>query len=751
MPDSGMCKSSETDRVGAWPQLQETKTTRIDDRGDAPIVLSAPFEREIGLCWTLKLSRLPQAAMLAGLGDGDGVLRRSPAWLHEDGVPLGPAHALHAAIRDIGGGMFSHWQDTLYFSTSDGSDPNHNGRRYEILLGPDAGTRQEQPSDPSQLPAQSTLHGQFYIVHNLALQGERLRGTDLTLLKRRLFDLERRIVQASGRFDDAFYRRSYGTLLADDLAPLDHFLSVGHEQGLLASARFDPVVYKIFHPLRRHVNPLIDSILKDDNADYRDVSSLFRELGVEAEPMGIRYAPEMRTAWQENAGVIARNRDRSITLPWSGGQFEFRNPSPEIVLSRFAVNKPFSFARLPHGFWDDWAACRRLADQLSRDVRCQSLSTREIFNLSVRLFSSLRMSPDHQCYESFFSEIEQDLSTNPRDADFWTALSLKGVPTFDDAHLGFDTDDVKDRTSLLARFFQPSDILYDAMLWKRWALSGDLARLPEAVRAHPVIVVGPPQFRSLGAQWRLADFTHVEIPIDLSHLIRQRMFETLDRVLIALPPAPNGKKPVVLFQCSGELSYWIMRRLRPRHADVFFLDLGQALDLWHWQPNAVWMQIYGDAIRAANPSVETSSSPIPVTPGTKSVVVGTHEEVADILRSDYGHGARPTAAQSILPLGGRFEPQGVNGWKAALPVAMAPLTDNDEAPRQSPLLLLEDGRILGTGHDRHAEIFTQGQGRCSFWKGEVYFSASDNSDPNTNGRRYEVAGRIDFVADKRSR
>ena len=54
--------------------------------------------------------------------------------LHEDGVPLGPAHSLHALIRGEGGGRFSHWgpQQVLLFSASDRSDPNRNGRVYTI-------------------------------------------------------------------------------------------------------------------------------------------------------------------------------------------------------------------------------------------------------------------------------------------------------------------------------------------------------------------------------------------------------------------------------------------------------------------------------------------------------------------------------------------------------------------------------------------------------------------------------------------
>ena len=58
----------------------------------------------------------------------------------EDGRSLGPAHALHDDIRSLGAGRFSLWSGTLYFSSSDGSDPRTNGRtyavRYEAELSP---------------------------------------------------------------------------------------------------------------------------------------------------------------------------------------------------------------------------------------------------------------------------------------------------------------------------------------------------------------------------------------------------------------------------------------------------------------------------------------------------------------------------------------------------------------------------------------------------------------------------------------
>jgi hypothetical protein len=52
--------------------------------------------------------------------------------LYENGRVLGPQHALHADIRKYGGGRYSHWHDSIIFSSSDGSDPRANGRHYSI-------------------------------------------------------------------------------------------------------------------------------------------------------------------------------------------------------------------------------------------------------------------------------------------------------------------------------------------------------------------------------------------------------------------------------------------------------------------------------------------------------------------------------------------------------------------------------------------------------------------------------------------
>jgi predicted O-methyltransferase YrrM len=93
--------------------------------------LRKPFAPNEGHCWT---AHIPEWHHLA---DSPEAPQRSPLMLYENGVPLLEAHEPHQYIRTDGGGLFSHWQEFLYFSTSDNSDPNTNGRRYSYTVSPE--------------------------------------------------------------------------------------------------------------------------------------------------------------------------------------------------------------------------------------------------------------------------------------------------------------------------------------------------------------------------------------------------------------------------------------------------------------------------------------------------------------------------------------------------------------------------------------------------------------------------------------
>lgn len=71
-----------------------------------------------------------------GRGDSNARPTASDLQLFEDGRLLGPPHSTHAEITAKGGGRYSHWNDYLVFSASDGSDPRINGRHYSFVVPP---------------------------------------------------------------------------------------------------------------------------------------------------------------------------------------------------------------------------------------------------------------------------------------------------------------------------------------------------------------------------------------------------------------------------------------------------------------------------------------------------------------------------------------------------------------------------------------------------------------------------------------
>jgi hypothetical protein len=66
------------------------------------------------------------------------------------------------------------------------------------------------------------------------------------------------------------------------------------------------------------------------------------------------------------------------------------------------------------------------------------------------------------------------------------------------------------------------------------------------------------------------------------------------------------------------------------------------------------------------------------------------------------------------------------------------VSDSSDAPTRSKLLVCENNNLLGPMHTAHAEVAKEGHGRYSHWTTYLVFSASDNTDPNTNGRTYSV-------------
>jgi len=87
------------------------------------------FRAERGRCYTITL---PQSFWSRHRH------RAAEIEILEDGRPLSKANAEHEEIRRLGAGRYSVWHGALYMSSSDGTNPANNNRRYQARLQDDS-------------------------------------------------------------------------------------------------------------------------------------------------------------------------------------------------------------------------------------------------------------------------------------------------------------------------------------------------------------------------------------------------------------------------------------------------------------------------------------------------------------------------------------------------------------------------------------------------------------------------------------
>jgi 2-polyprenyl-3-methyl-5-hydroxy-6-metoxy-1,4-benzoquinol methylase len=83
-------------------------------------------------------------------------------------------------------------------------------------------------------------------------------------------------------------------------------------------------------------------------------------------------------------------------------------------------------------------------------------------------------------------------------------------------------------------------------------------------------------------------------------------------------------------------------------------------------------------------------------------------------------------------------------WSKAIP-ELAEVSDNSAELRRSPVFVFENDWQLSVPHAFHDDIAKFGAGRFSHWGSAVYFSTTDDSDPNVNGCNYSLFAATKFA------
>ena len=97
------------------------------------ILPESRMDRELGFAFIVSPLgvRFPLGLLELRFSSSDAP-SRSSLQVFENGHPLGPSRSRHDAIRTKGGGRYSYWDENLYFSSSDNTDPRTNERIYGI-------------------------------------------------------------------------------------------------------------------------------------------------------------------------------------------------------------------------------------------------------------------------------------------------------------------------------------------------------------------------------------------------------------------------------------------------------------------------------------------------------------------------------------------------------------------------------------------------------------------------------------------
>ena len=151
----------------------------------------------------------------------------------------------------------------------------------------------------------------------------------------------------------------------------------------------------------------------------------------------------------------------------------------------------------------------------------------------------------------------------------------------------------------------------------------------------------------------------------------------------------------------------------------------------------------------ANLGAEDTTAPYSVTWNSTTATNGAHTLTA--LARDAADNTTTSAGVSVTVSNAASCPQtplnvsaatSPGGFAYYLPGSFGTPADNQNFPTQSILRLFEGSLELGPAHSLHADIRDLGQGRFSHWSATngtfeaIFFSASDNTDPRTNGRSY---------------
>jgi hypothetical protein len=400
-------------------------------------------------------------------------------------------------------------------------------------------------------------------------------------------------------FDSKYYSDNYALHIKDHKEGLAFFCTTGVNLGHKPSENFDPILYRYVNKDCNNLNPLIHFYKSSPTPKIPPIETIFPDIIAKYQKKTKtneinKEIPKKKINNYLNYSKTA-NKKIIVTKQFNSNLFKIISPDANFFFNFFKKNLPFSFVRLPHGFWDALV----IRNEIAADRRLRNFSLTARNNFASRIASAAL--PHHGAFvEGFFDEMEKLISVNLKSKNFFPSISFRGYSDSVDEdifNIGSSFRYKNDRLKLLNKYFGVNQKLYNATYIKKLATFGDLYNLPKFIRKHHVVIVGPDYLYDLDKRWNLKNFKHINIYSELSQKYRWKF---LDEIKNYLEHVKNlNKRPVVIFMAGGSLSYWFISSLHSWNNTFFYVDFGQAIKIWYpeLKHNSPWLRLHREKIK----------------------------------------------------------------------------------------------------------------------------------------------------------
>lgn len=410
-------------------------------------------------------------------------------------------------------------------------------------------------------------------------------------------------IKKNNLFDYSFYTSTYKAILPSSILnnynlALNYYFKNGIKNAQMPSSKFDPALffYKNF-PYKCKLN--LFSFLSFNNKNNK-LNSRFISL-IKKYKL-IKYSKRSNFDYFISYSKIesyvnfcnSNQSTKKFKIKFSRNKFNLISPGSNFFIQKIKENKPFCFARLPHGFWD----ALFLIEEIKEHHYFAKLPLKYRKNLATRILYKAR--PHHGIYiEGFLDELLYLIKNKNNKKNFYKAISFKGYSDFD--HKAYELSNLTkiNRNYIcdtLEYLFVNSNNLYDASYPKNLVSWGRMDDLMKVARKHHVYVIGSMYLRDLYLRANLRFFKHIEIMEQCSQAIRYEILEKIKDILAVENGKTNKRHNILLFE-AGTLSYWLISQLHIWNPNNFYLDMGQSFSVFY--PDRVtnpWFKLHLSAL-----------------------------------------------------------------------------------------------------------------------------------------------------------